>query len=166
MELKLQSKLVILGEQNSLMMPVQRKIQPQIISNGKTMPLEDFMAKLQEGADFEKTTDVWIDEFHKRLLEKGLSEREADRYKDDCTSFIGICGIKYSIKSLNDITRAMLSTHLSAMQRAIGGNGNTKEEEYILKSFFIFLHKEKNITNKKVLGGLCSKLELKEMGIK
>ena len=150
-------------------MPLERK-RPSIIHSGKTMPFEDFMAKLEEGAKFEKTTDVLVEDFHKLLLEKGLTPKEADRIKDDCTSFIGICVIKYNIKSLGDITKAMLTRHLEAMEKAIGNIYTKKiyvgEQADILKQFFTYLHQEKNITNKKVLGVFYSKQELKEWGIK
>jgi hypothetical protein len=144
---------------------LESKLKPKIVSGSRVMDYDDYMAMLEDGVKFEKSLAPLFDEFHKHLLGRGLSQKEAARYMNESQSFIGFCSIKFNIRNLDDVSRSMLTKHLAKMQRAIGSRGNTDEEKHILKFFFTFLH-QKGMTNKKVLRAFYSALELKEMGIK
>lgn len=143
---------------------------PKVASGKRVFEYDEYMAMLDEGVKFESSLVPIYKEFTKHLLGRGWLQREIDQYLNTAKSFVGYCSMKHGVRWLTEITKGMLTKHLTLLDNAIGGKPTGRiyqnEEAHIIRQFFTFIHKEGGITNKRVLGAFYSAQELKEMGIK
>lgn len=152
----------------------EKREEPLIVGRNGAVALSDYMAYLDECIAYEKSLEPLIDAFGEQLIKEGKDQKTVQLYKDACSSFIGYLTLKTTVRDLTQITRAQacsqytrwINKGLAPVKNRLGkiiAYPNDQSQE--LKAFFIFLHLQQKMTNTKVLKALCTKEELKELGI-
>lgn len=130
--------------------------------NGKSRSLEETFAFLNECGKFEKRCEPLISNFCNYLTKSGLTKKSIRDYKSTCLNFIGFLGMYCGILDLSVVTKAQVgSKYLRHINKGI--TSKKYDDRYVLKDFFIYLHRYEKLTNVKVLRALCTPAELKTL---
>ena len=93
-------------------------------------------------------------EFHQFLLTK-YSERTAQKHTSIVELFIDFICRHTDVEGIEEITRGMVNTHFKKWwKRKVWDSTTPDELKVALRKFFLFLCREKNIVNEKVLKAL------------
>ncbi len=93
-------------------------------------------------------------EFHQFLLTK-YSERTARKHASIVELFIDFICRQTDVERIEEITRGMVNTHFKKWwKRKVWDSTTPDELRVALRKFFLFLSREKNIVNEKVLKAL------------
>jgi hypothetical protein len=152
--------------------------EPIIVSKTGALPLSDYMAYLDDCGKFEDSITPLIEDFYNFLLLQPEYKKQAAAYKLACINFISYLSMYTPVRDITAITRAQIcSQYKRFLNKDVYYSKRLKSrfrkrlvvykynDGYILKTFFMFLHLHKNITNSKVLRAFYSKEELKKIGV-
>ena len=93
-------------------------------------------------------------EFHQFLLTK-YSERTAQKHTSIVELFIAFICRQTDVEGIEEITRGMVNTHFKKWwKRKVWDSTTPDELKVALRKLFLFLCREKNIVNEKVLKAL------------
>jgi len=120
--------------------------------------MDEFFKVMQEAEEKREPFRQFLlglnQEFHQFLLTK-YSERTAQKHTSIVELFIDFICRQTDVESIEEITRGMVNTHFKKWwKRKVWDSTNPDELTVALRKFFLFLSKEKNIVNEKILKAL------------
>lgn len=97
--------------------------------------------------------------------QQNFTAKKADDYFHEVDCFLDFVYEEFGIINLTDISKAMVNSRYKAFQISHADISNYDRSRMPLRMFFLYLHFNCGISNVPALKALCSKYQLKEIGL-